>query len=203
MEVKKHEKNCDIIRDLIRMYVDNLTSDETNQFIKDHINSCKDCREYLENVKRELPNNDSESLEGDMDKNDHKLIKGIKHRIYKMMFIALLIGVLIGAMVFFNIALVFTVLCILTLIYLIKTGKEVNLEKRGITIAIFVFSFISLIISLKLFLNIAIYVDDYAIRPYASPQAVYGGDFWLYMAWLRIGLLAIITFISGIKLFSK
>ncbi|MDM5247154.1 hypothetical protein [Lysinibacillus sp. G4S2] len=44
-------------------------------------------------------------------------------------------------------------------------------------------------------MNIAINVDDFT--------AVYGSDFSLYMAWLRIALLAIITLISGIKLFSK
>ncbi|MGY0691862.1 hypothetical protein ACW2QC_03605 [Virgibacillus sp. FSP13] len=98
------------------------------------------------------------------------------------------------------IGLVLVVLCIcFTVIYLIKTGKEVNLKKnRGLTL-IFVFSLISLVISLKIFFNIAIYVDDFG----ASPTAVYGGDFWLSMAWLRLALLAIITIISGIKLFSK
>ncbi|WP_374966947.1 hypothetical protein [Lysinibacillus sp. RS5] len=35
----------------------------------------------------------------------------------------------------------------------------------------------------KEFLNIAIYGDDFG----TSPTAVYGSDFSLYMAWLRIG----------------
>lgn len=48
-------------------------------------------------------------------------------------------------------------------------------------------------------LNIAIYVDDFV----TSPTAVYGSVFSLYTAWSSIALLAIITLISGIKLFSK
>ena len=100
---------------------------------------------------------------------------------------------------YFNIALVLMVLCLLTVIYLIKSGEKVSLEKRGLNIGMFVLSFISLVISLKLFWNIAVYVDDFG----TDPVAVYGGDFWLYMAWLLLPLLVINTFISGIKLFSK
>ncbi|MFJ7700577.1 hypothetical protein [Lysinibacillus fusiformis] len=43
-------------------------------------------------------------------------------------------------------------------------------------------------------MNIGIYVDDFG----TSPTAVNGSYFSLYMAWLRIALLAIITLISGI-----
>lgn len=191
------KKNCEIIKDLIPMYVDNLTSEETNQFIKEHLDSCRDCSSYLRNVQRDLPSNDS--LDVDTEINDQKLMRNIKHRINKMIFIALLIGVIIGSMVLFNIGLVLMVLCIFTVLYLFKAGKEMNVEKRGLNIVVFVLSFISLIISLKLFLNTAIYVDDFG----ASPYAVYGGEFWLYMAWFRLLLLAIITFISGMKLFSR
>ncbi|MFD2046564.1 zf-HC2 domain-containing protein [Ornithinibacillus salinisoli] len=193
-------KNCDMIRDLIPMYVENLTSEDSNQYIKEHLNSCEDCMNYLNNVERDLPNNDL--LDVDTDINDQKLMKGIKRRINKMKFMAILIGVLVGvgvSLMFFNIALVSVVLLIGLLVFLVKTRKEVNFEKRGLNIVIFVLSFISLVISLKVFWNIAIYVDDFG----ASPVAVYGGDFWLYMAWLRLALLAIITFISGMKLFSK
>ncbi len=191
------KKNCEIIKDLIPIYVDNLTSEGTNQFIKEHLNSCEDCSNYLRNVQRDLPTN--ESLDVETEENDQKLMKNIKHRINKMIFIALTMGVLIGSMMLFNIGLVFMILCIFTVIYLLKAEKEVNFERRGLNIVIFVLSFISLVISLKLFWNTAVYVDDFG----ASPTDVYGGDFWLYMAWLHLGLLAIITFISGMKLFSR
>lgn len=181
------KKSCDIIKDLIPMYVENLTSEDSNQFIKEHLNSCEDCTNFLKNVERDLPKNDLPDT--NKEKNEQKLMKGIQRRIYKMIFIAILIGILVGSLMFFNIGLVFVAICIFTLIYLIKTGKEVNFEKRGVTIIIFAFSFISLVISLKLFLNIAVYIDDYSTYPTASPSAIYGGDFWLYMAWLRLLLL--------------
>lgn len=136
MEVKKNEKNCEIIKDLIPMYVDDLTSEETNRFIKKHISSCVDCSNYLRNVQRDIPNNDS--LDGDTEKNDQELMKNIKHRVDKMIFIALLVGILIGSMVLFNMGFVLIGLCVFTVIYLLKTRKEMKIEKRGLNLFIFV-----------------------------------------------------------------
>ncbi|MEF9960278.1 MAG: hypothetical protein RR448_01745 [Niameybacter sp.] len=61
---------------------------------------------------------------------------------------------------------------------------------------IFVTSLISLIISMKLFWNMGIFVDEYNL----SPDIVYGGNLWLTMSWLRMGLLLIATVASGISL---
>ena len=99
----------------------------------------------------------------------------------------------------FLIGFILLCLCVCLVAYSNKVGKSVLLKKKGVNIAIFVLSFITLVISLQLFWNIAIYVDNFN----ASPYAVYGGNFWLSMAWFRLVLLAILTFISGIKLFSK
>lgn len=64
-------------------------------------------------------------------------------------------------------------------------------------ISIFVLSLICLIISLKLFLNLAIYADEFN----TSPDVVLGGEFWLYMNWLRLILSGAICVLSGISLF--
>ncbi|MDD4237875.1 MAG: hypothetical protein PHT62_04910, partial [Desulfotomaculaceae bacterium] len=77
-----------------------------------------------------------------------------------------------------------------------KTVKEVNLETRGLNIIIFVLSLISLVISLKLFWNLGVYVDEYG----SSAVLVNGGEFWLSMNWLRLGLLLVLCIISGFKL---
>jgi len=71
-------------------------------------------------------------------------------------------------------------------------GKSLNL-------AIFLLSFIFLIISMKLFCNMGVYVDEVS----TSPDIVLGGSFWLYMYWLRLGALGIITVLSGLSLRSK
>lgn len=64
-------------------------------------------------------------------------------------------------------------------------------------ISIFVLSLICLIISLKLFWNLAIYADEFN----TSPDVVLGGEFWLYMNWLRLVLSGVICVLSGISLF--
>lgn len=73
-----------------------------------------------------------------------------------------------------------------------KKGKFIN----G---SIFVLSFISLIISCKLFWNLAIYVDEFN----TSPDVVLGGEFWLYMNWFKIGVSVLICILSGINLFQS
>lgn len=68
-------------------------------------------------------------------------------------------------------------------------------KKRNLII--FLGCLLSLIISLKLFWNMGIYVDEMN----TSPHVVCGGEFWLYMNWLRLLFLGIVTFLSGINLF--
>ena len=43
---------CDTIRDLLPMYVDELTSEATNELVKEHISTCSQCSEMLENMKK-------------------------------------------------------------------------------------------------------------------------------------------------------
>ncbi|GAA0866035.1 hypothetical protein [Paraclostridium tenue] len=72
------------------------------------------------------------------------------------------------------------------------------MKEKTLKISIFVLSFICLIISLKLFWNLAIYVDEFN----TSPDVVLGGEFWLSMNWLRLFLSGGICFLSGISLFN-
>ena len=70
--------------------------------------------------------------------------------------------------------------------------------KRRLSIIVFSLSLFSLIISLKLFWNLGIFVDEYGL----SPDIVDGGDFWLTMDWLRLLLLLLLCVVSGISIFS-
>lgn len=73
------------------------------------------------------------------------------------------------------------------------------MKKKIGNFIVFVLSITALIISLKLFWNMGIYVDEYN----TSPSIICGGDFWLYMDWLRLASLSIVSIISGIKLFRE
>lgn len=72
------------------------------------------------------------------------------------------------------------------------------MRKRKLSIAVFLLSLFSLLISVRLFWNLGIFVDEYGL----SPDIVNGGAFWLTMDWLRLLLLLLLCVVSGISLFS-
>ena len=45
---------CEIIRDLFPSYIDGLTSKESNEAVEEHLEKCKECRDYLEAMKKEI-----------------------------------------------------------------------------------------------------------------------------------------------------
>lgn len=73
------------------------------------------------------------------------------------------------------------------------------MKGKFLNITIFVLSLICLLISLKLFWNMGVYVDDFN----TSPDVVLGGRLWLVMDWIRLGLLVVVCVLSGINLFKK
>ena len=38
--------DCDIIKDLMPLYIDDLLSDNSKKFVEDHINNCESCKKY-------------------------------------------------------------------------------------------------------------------------------------------------------------
>lgn len=66
-------------------------------------------------------------------------------------------------------------------------------------IMLFIMSFASLLISLKLFWNLGVFVDENNL----SPAIVNGGDFWLTMDWVRLLLLFVLSMITGFGAFKK
>ena len=73
------------------------------------------------------------------------------------------------------------------------------MKNKFLNTSIFILSLITLLISLKLFWNMGIYVDEFN----TTTIVVCGGDLWLYIDWLRLGFSALICLLSGISLFRK
>lgn len=46
--------DCDIIKDLLPSYIDNISSKSTNDLIEEHIESCKDCQARLQEMNKEI-----------------------------------------------------------------------------------------------------------------------------------------------------
>jgi hypothetical protein len=73
------------------------------------------------------------------------------------------------------------------------------MKGKFLNISIFVLSIICLIITCNLFWNMGVYVDEFS----TTPSVVLGGEFWLYMSWLKLLLSFLICVLSGISLFHK
>lgn len=43
---------CEIIKDLLPLYIDNVCSKESKKLIEDHLQTCKECNEYLLSLKK-------------------------------------------------------------------------------------------------------------------------------------------------------
>ena len=210
---------CDVIRDLLPLYAENMLSEKSQEFVREHLAKCEDCSQALSQMKEP----EFETLHGaEPIKKFGKAFR--KHTITVAalsVFVTIAIIVLIWSLVFLEyFPLIPSLLVLLLLIgtaIVIFKRKNVKRKKQMATtsqegfsmrkklplLIIFIGSVLALLISLGLFCNIAVYVDDFATYPYASPQAIYGGDIWLYMAWFRLVLLTVVSFISGIKLFKK
>ncbi len=66
----KENQECEIIKDLLPNYIEGLTSEETNTFIKEHLEECKNCKKIYESM--------SEDLNIKEDSNDRRKIKALK-----------------------------------------------------------------------------------------------------------------------------
>lgn len=65
-------KNCDIVKDLLPLYADEVCSEESRKLVAEHIAQCSECRSMLEKM--------GKSIAVDAD-NDIKVMKRIKKRI--------------------------------------------------------------------------------------------------------------------------
>lgn len=72
---------CNVIKDLLPLYAEKLTSKESNSLILDHISNCQDCKNEYEKIikKIDLPNdlNDFKNLKKAKRKDKQNLIIGI------------------------------------------------------------------------------------------------------------------------------
>ena len=56
------KNECEIVKDLLPNYIEDLVSDETKKFINNHISSCADCKKILRNMQESDTKDDEELL---------------------------------------------------------------------------------------------------------------------------------------------
>ena len=104
--------SCAVIKDLLPSYLDELTSEESNQMIEAHINECDECRTTLENMR--APEIDEKQIEIEKKEIDF-LKKNRKH-------LETILGVTIGLAISIAIAgLIFALQLAKHLIYIQAT----------------------------------------------------------------------------------
>jgi hypothetical protein len=50
----KNTLDCNIVRDMLPLYIENLTSEESNTAIHQHLEQCEYCRKHLENIQKSI-----------------------------------------------------------------------------------------------------------------------------------------------------
>ena len=50
------KQNCEIIKDLLPLYIDDACSSESKKSVEEHLQECIDCNIELENLKSDIPN---------------------------------------------------------------------------------------------------------------------------------------------------
>lgn len=48
------DKNCNIVNDLLPLYIDDVLSDDSRQFVEEHLSSCDKCKKQLEEMKTDV-----------------------------------------------------------------------------------------------------------------------------------------------------
>lgn len=82
---------CEIIRDLLPLYIDGLTSKEGNQEIEKHLKNCEECQKYYQEMTGDI---DNFSVITNEEIEDVNLIKKIKKKNRKKA-----LGIFVGAFV--------------------------------------------------------------------------------------------------------
>lgn len=91
----KEKTNCKIVQDLLPNYIENLTNEETNRFIEEHLKVCPECQKILENMQKEIKvsNTKRDDREVKYIKKYNKKLKILK---YALLIIILIYVILVG-----------------------------------------------------------------------------------------------------------
>ena len=98
------KKECSIVRDVLPLYFENMVSEETAVFVKEHLENCSDCAAEFEHLKsgRQI-----DMAETPQKGNDANVITAVKKKIAKRIFkmvaaVCLVFIVLFGAVMLYT-----------------------------------------------------------------------------------------------------
>lgn len=95
--------SCNIIKDLLPLYVDGILSEETTKMVEYHLETCKDCQKEYEVMRRELILPSAPSVQEE----SGKALKGLKRRIKINRIITAAIAAIITAVIITSACMVY------------------------------------------------------------------------------------------------
>ena len=96
---------CEVIQDLIPLYVDGVCSAKSKLYIEEHLKSCETCRNYLAEMKGEIPMLSNVMKTDNLYENEMRFFKGLRKKINKER--GILIGIILVMLVSIFAALIF------------------------------------------------------------------------------------------------
>ena len=95
--------DCDIVKDLMPLYIDELLSENSKMFVKDHIDSCEACKKYYEKLSKEVRIPYSKDLrKADLRPLEYLKANLSKKIIKRVLAVILVIGFFVGSFAFAN-----------------------------------------------------------------------------------------------------
>lgn len=95
------KNNCEIVKDLLPNYIENLLSDETKRYVEEHINSCDDCKRVLQIMKEGKQEETNKEVEEEQIELDYLKKHRKKSLILKVLALAFIIVLLIYILSYF------------------------------------------------------------------------------------------------------
>lgn len=98
------KKECSVVRDVLPLYLENMVSEGTTVFVKEHLESCSDCAAELEHLKSGRQIDKAETPQSD---HDAEVITAVKKKIARRIFkivaaVCLVFAVLFSAMLLYT-----------------------------------------------------------------------------------------------------
>lgn len=92
---------CDVVKDLMPLYIDDVLSENSKMFVKDHIDSCESCRKFYEKLSSEI----KIPVSRETRKNDLKPMEYLKSTLSRKIMkrilgVVLVIGFFVGSFIF-------------------------------------------------------------------------------------------------------
>lgn len=97
---------CNIIRDILPLYIENMISQDTVSFVEEHLNGCAECRTELESMKNSINFEQMYESSSDEAGNDIVPLKVLKRKMRNRKILTIVLSslsgaVIIGSMIFY------------------------------------------------------------------------------------------------------